>query len=269
MFNQLFNSELPKFSAMFNLHFILRISVSLLAAHFIVIQGATETVAQLFYESYYYYSIAGSFVIALFLVECIWFVTKRLNSKRKTTAITKQRMIEQFVLGFLSTSLLAFLLAAALYVVNKDDIFNSSYFPKLYAIILLFVFAVNAVYLLYYHQKDIKTRYYNANSGSDSFENIVSHLPAIIFYENRVCFAIDFKGAKTFWASNIEQSRRNLNQHHYFQINRKCIIHRAAIESVSSIRSKHLEIKPRMECPIPLITSRRLNVPFKNWVDNG
>lgn len=121
------------------LHFLSRLLISLLAAHFIVVQSATETMATLFTKGYYYYSVCCSFVIALALVEFIYFVTKKINRRHKAEILTNERMVEQFISGFLTTSLLAFVLAMFLYWINGENIFNSTYFAKLYALILMFI----------------------------------------------------------------------------------------------------------------------------------
>ncbi|MEJ5994387.1 hypothetical protein WG904_08155 [Pedobacter sp. Du54] len=248
------------------LYFLCRLLVSLLAAHFIVVQSATETITVLFTKGYYYYSVCCSLVIALILVEFVYFVTKKLNQQHKNEALTNERITEQFVSGFLTTSLIAFLLAMLLYWINGENIFNSSYFTKLYALILLFIFSVNMAYLLFYYKNAIKSRYYLFNANSLDIPNENSTLPAIIFYEDKACFAIDFKGIKTVWPINIEQSRKKLNENTYFQINRQTIIHRAIIRSIKPFNLRHIKIESLVTCPIELITSRRMTVLFKAWV---
>ena len=250
------------------LYFLFRVLISLLAAHFIVVQNATETMSVLFTKGYYYYSVCCSFIIALVLVEFIYFVTKKLNGRHKNEILTNERILEQFVSGFLTTSLFAFLLAMLLYWINGENIFSSGYFTKLYALILLFIFCVNVVYLLYYYKNAIQKRYYLANPNPSDLPDKDSALPAIIFHENKACFVIDFKGVKTVWPITIEQSKKKLNNKLYFQINRQSIIHRAAIRSIKPFKVKHIKIEPTVFCPIELITSRRMTVLFKAWVSN-
>ena len=243
-----------------------RVLISLLAAHFIVVQSTAEPISVLFTKGYYYYSVCCSFIIALFLVEFIYFATKRLNRRHKNEILTNERIIEQFISGFLTTSLFAFLLAMILYWLNGENIFSSGYFTKLYALILLFIFCVNVVYLLYYYKNAIKTRYYLVNPGTPDFPDKSSTVPAIISHDNKVCFAIDFNGVKTIWPLTIEQSKKKLDEKMYFQINRQSIIHRAAIRSIKPFNVKHVKIEPTVLCNVELITSRRMTVIFKAWV---
>ena len=250
------------------LYFLFRVLISLLAAHFIVVQSATETISVLFTKGYYYYSVCSSSIIALFLVEFIYFVTKKLNGRHKNDILTNERIIAQFVSGFLTTSLFAFLLAMLLYWLNGENIFSSGYFTKLYALILLFILCVNVVYLLFYYRHEIKTRYYLVKPEPGELADKDSTLPAIIFHEDRICFTIDFKGVKTIWPMTIEQSKLKLDEKLYFQINRQSIIHRAAIRSIKPFNVKHIKIEPSIFCPIELITSRRMTVLFKAWVSN-
>ncbi len=250
------------------LHFLLRLLISLLAAHFIVVQGATESIATLFTKQYYYFSVAYSFIIALILVELIYLATKKLNERNKNMLLTNKRMTEQFVTGFLTISLIAFLLAMILYWLNGQSIFSSGYFTKLYALILLFIFCVNAAYLLYFYRKAIKTRYYLASPSSLESVEMDSTLPAIIFFDDKICFAIDFKGIKTVWPLTVGQSTKKLDSECYFQINRQIIIHRAAIRSIRPFNVKHIKIEAVVFCPIELITSRRMSVLFKVWLSS-
>ena len=248
------------------LYFLFRVLISLLAAHFIVVQSAVEPMSVLFTKGYYYSSVFSSFIIALILVEIIYFATKKLNERHKNEILTNERIVEQFVSGFLTTSLVAFLLAMILYWINGENIFNSGYFTKLYALILLFIFCVNVVYLLYYYKNSIKIRYYSVNPDRSDLPDKDSTLPAIIFHEDKVCFVIDFKGVKTVWPITIEQSKKKLNDKLYFQINRQSIVHRAAIRSIKPFNVKHIKIEPTVFCPIELISSRRMTVPFKAWL---
>lgn len=254
------------FSSKSIFRFSLRFLISLLAAHFIVVQGATESIAKLVTKGYYYLSVAYSFIIALILVELIYYVTKKLNEKHKNALLANKRITEQFLIGFLAVSLIAFLLAMILYWINGENIFSSVYFTKLYALILLFIFTINVVYLLYYYKNAIKPKYYLANPISSDRLDVDSTLPAIVYYDNKICFAIDFKGIKTVWPLTVGQSIKKLDDKFYFQINRQSIVHRSAIHSIKPFNIKHVKIEPVVYCPIELITSRRMSVQFKMWL---
>ena len=104
-------------------------------------------------------------------------------------------------------------------------------------------------------------------NASDLIENDPT-LPAVIFHESKACFAIDFKGVKTVWPMTIEQSKKKLGDKMYFQINRHCMVHRAAIRAIRPYNVKHIKIELKVSCPIELITSRRVTVFFKAWISN-
>lgn len=244
------------------LYFSFNLFISLLAAYFLVVYYEAKSVATLF-SSYYFYAL-GYFAISFLLVEFIHFITKRLSERDHNSKLTSTRIMQQFVIGFLVTSLFAFLFTALFYWINRNDILAADDFFGFYGMILLFIFIVNLIYLFVSYNNITKTNNFNVNL--DILTDEGSKQPAIIFHEDKSCFAIDFRGVKTVWPITIEKTQRNLDDKIYFQINRQCIIHRAAIRSIRPFNVKHVKIEPILSCQIELITSRRITSLFKVWV---
>ena len=253
-------------------HLLIRLIVALLASHFIVVHSANETWLELFTKKYYYASLLYSMIIAFLLIENVYFVSKRINVFLQGNSNARKRIKAQILFGFGLTAFHAFLMATILFWLNNEDIFNSGYFEKLYVFILVFIFAINAVYLFYFEQyKTKKTGYQTIKLNHVQLTNLrlkalKANLPALIFHENKACFAVDFNGHKTSWPNTIEESIKLLHPENYFQISRKSIVHRAAVLSYSSYTTKCLKIELSIQCPIPLITSRRKTIFFKEWI---
>jgi len=253
------------------IHLIIRLLVALVASHLIVVHDAEETWMELFTKDYYYLSLLYSMIIAFVLIESVYQITQRLNSIFLDFSITRARLKSQFYIGFVCTGIFAFVLAAVLFWLNGQNIFESNYFEKLYASILLFIFATNVIYVLYYHYGFVpKTRYQIVNVQS-AVDLEKRSIPALIYYENRVCIAVDFEGISSILPNIIEESMRMLEPNNYFQINRRVIIHRSVISSVKPFRTRLLKIELRIAVDLPdtvdLIVSKRKMVIFKQWLD--
>ena len=253
-------------------HVLIRLCVALLASHFVVVHSAEETWVELFTKKYYYLSLLFSMIIAFLLIECVYFVSKWIDFKFRESENRVKRMKTQFIFGFCLTAFHAFFLAMMLFYAHGENIFNSGYFEKLYVYILLFIFTLNVVYLLYFeYQKMPRLRYQRMIFNHTYINNLrtnalKANLPAVIYHEDKACFAVDFNGVKTSWPNTIEESMKLLNAEHYFQISRKGIVHRAAILSFSPHKIKCLKIELNIPCPIALITSRRKSAFFKEWL---
>ena len=256
-------------------YLLLRIMVALIAAHFIVVHGAKETWAELFVASYYYNSLFGSFIIAFLLTEYVYVATEKLNLRNEGAYLTTKRIKEQFVVGFVGAAFLAFLLAAILFWIHNQNIFKSDYFSRLYIIILLFIFTINIVYVLYDIHKTWRNYKFKLIDQKQLTlpEFIVqacqNNSPAIIYYDNRVYFTLDFNGAKTTWPSSIEDSIEFLAPDIYFQINRYTIVHRSVIAEAKPHEMRFIKITPIIVCAIELVTSKRKTIPFKEWYAEG
>ncbi len=253
-------------------HLLIRLLVALLASHFIVVHGAEETWLVLFTKGYYYLSLLYSMVIAFLLIENVYFVTKRINVFFEERRFIAKRIKAQFLFGFCLTAFHAFLMAMVLFWFKNESIFTSNYFEKLYVYIMLFIFAINVVYLFYFeylrtsNQRYPKISFDHTQLANLRAKAVKGNLPAVIYHENKACFAIDFKGLKTSWPNTIEESMKLLHPENYFQISRKGIVHRAAVLSFIPYKIKCLKIMLIIFCPIELITSRRKTAFFKEWL---
>lgn len=262
-------------SSMFSLqnlsHLLLRLLVTLVVSHLIVVHDARETWMELFTNKYYYLSLLYSMIIAFLLIECVYRVTNYLNNSLGFN-LSKGRLKSQFYFGFVGTGMLAFVLAALLFWLNGQNIFKSNYFEKLYASILLFIFTVNVFYILYrYYGFMPKTRYQVLKLDQCELGRETSNLPALIYLENRLCVAIDFKGVKSYLSHSIEESMRLLNPENYFQINRKVIVRRNAVLTVNPFGTRQLKIVLSIDSrnvpqKVDLIVSKRKIVIFKQWL---
>jgi len=253
-------------------HLLIRLFVALLASHFVVVNGSKKAWLELFTRSYYYASLFYSMVIAYLLIEYIFMVSRIVNKAFDEHGLGAKRLKYQFIFGFCLASFNAFLLAMLLFWIKNENIFNSGYFKNLFIYIVLFIFTINVVYLLYYEYLKVpKMRYQRIEIDPALMKQrrnkaLEASQPALIYHENKTCFAVDFKGVTTIWPNTIAESMDFLNAVNYFQINRKDIVHRAAVVSFSSYQLRFLKIVHNIPIDKELITSRRKSAIFKEWL---
>lgn len=255
------------------IHLAIRLFVALLASHLIVVQNTEETWAELFTKSYYYKSVFYSMVIAFLLIECVYIQTKRVNKQFEGNHLSLNLIKAQFLNSFLVTAVLAFLMAMLLFWLNGQNIFASSYFENLFPYILVFILCFNVIYLMYLRNLNMpRTRYIVVNPESTHLHDLRSKsirdkLPALIYYQVRGCFAIDFNGVKSVWPNTLEESMEFLNSDDYFQINKKEIVNRAAILSTKP-HYPRCKIELSIPYPTDLYASKRRTQLFKSWLHN-
>jgi len=254
-------------------HVVIRLTVAVVASHFIVVHSANETWLELFTRDYYYLSLLYSGIIAFLLIEYVYRITKVIQKREKTSLLTRRRLKLQFYFGFLSAAALAIIMAALLFWTQGQNIFNTGYFKRLYIYILLFLFAANLLYLLFYHHgQTVKTIYRIVLPDQTELASLRAAALkeggfALIFYENRNYFSLDFEGKITLWPHTIEETIAKFCNENYFQITRSEIIHRAAILKIKRNRFKTAQIEMVIPFKKELYTSRRKTVAFINWYD--
>lgn len=239
----------------------LRFALALLGAHLIVTHDAQETWLELFRHNFYYQSLIGSLAIAVVLIEYIHWISQKLNARDQHTSLTVKRLKWQFLLGFLVSVIIAVALAAFLFWINNADMIKAGYFNKLFILIVLFIFTINAVHILAdYHARPVKNKF-----KYKDLEPSLPKNPAIIYYVRKSYLAVDFNGLVNIWPYTLKKTLTDFDDKVYFQINRYCIIHRAVISSVIPLKGQSVKIIPKVDCQISLITSRRKTSSFKAW----
>jgi len=254
-------------------HAFIRLALALVAAHFIVIHSALDNWWELLKHDFYYLSLLYSAAIAFALIEYVYRITCLLQKKESTTILTSKRLKKQFYYGFLLAGLLAFFLAAVLFAWKGQNIFDTGYFRKLYVFILLFLLAINLLYLLfYYHGQSVKRAYRLVLPDQAALVSLRAKAMkeksfALVYCENKSYFMIDFEGHRTLWPFTLEETMAQCTDGHYFQISRSEIVHRAAILSIKRDRDKSASVELVIPFKRKLYTSRRKTVAFIDWVD--
>ncbi len=248
---------------------LVHVLVALLFAH-LVVNLIQETWLPSF-TARYFTALLYSMVPAYLLIEYILLVSRIVNKVFKEHNLRAKRVKYQFVFGVCLASINTLLFMVILAWIKDQELFGDSNSMLQLASFLVYILMVNVFYFVYHEYRKLPKLEGELReeaptsikvSNSAVFE---SNLPAIIYYEDKACFAVDFNGVKTIWPNTIAESMGFLDSANYFQLNRKDIIHRAAILSFSTYQFRFIKIIHNLPIGKDLITSRRKTLPFREW----
>jgi hypothetical protein len=268
-------------------NFWFRVIASLLAAHFIVLFGVVETFFQLLCDPVYYIALAGSFLIALLLVNYIHFITIRLDKHYDWQVKPIERTALQFFFGFVLTGILAFLLALAYFSTQGVQILKTPYLRFDYPIILVLLFFTNLYYLGHYiylqwrMEKNavVNTPIIEATTsqepeGKKSFmvnqgaKNIPIPLDQIAyFYRDEATFLRTFNEEDYVIPQPLDEVQQYLNEKDFFRANRQMLVNRNACKHFESLPHNKLELFTQPKYKQQIVISQLRNRNFKDWME--
>lgn len=248
------------------LKLIYRIVISLPVSVFFVLYGSGISVFNALFMAGFYYSVIGSFIISVIIVNIIHYTTIYLDARLNWVNHFLLRLLWQFLLCFLAPSLLTYV-AAAFYFkifgidINSETKYLTFDFPWVLALIAL----LNIYYFLYYlliHSglqfelyegrvkilHEHKTTPLKDNQEPSAMESAVvekTSLPSLIMYQGNTAESVDagekvaffYYARNYYWAKTFDGHslaiKQNLSEienmycgRHFFRINRKIIINR-------------------------------------------
>ena len=263
------------------LHHAFILLIALLAGHYIVSHNTALSWFALLKRGYYYWSVLPSMFIAVTLMEYVFWITKRLNKQDDGFKINRERVKNQLIFGFAGTMGLEVCLAALLFFLKGESIFNGPYFAKLFLLVTLFVLLVNLCYCLYYAKMELakpqpapviniieKVKFKYKQYKPEVVPETTSVLPTmgIVYIKHKAPLAYDARGEMIPWTFNLTETIEMMPADDYFQIDKKCIISRAVVRETAPRKGNRLDIYTTVEFPIKLTVSRRKTKDFKDWL---
>lgn len=244
---------------------LFRLIAALLAAHLIVANGEPENIFELLQLPFYFVCLAESFLIALIIVQLVYFTSCFLDAQYAWEKALNYRIIYQLVLAVMLPCCLACSLAWLYFKFNGIDILKTDYFKFDYKVIVLLIILLNTYYILHYVIK-ISRAAIPFEEVMDDVER-VSGLPdvACIYSKDKSCFALTFEGTEFLWPHSLQKTLKDLPTKDYFLINRGFIINRSVIEMVKAGESRTLILKLIAPFEIEPSVSQRTAVEFKRW----
>lgn len=278
--SQLINGQSPSYR-----DFPFRLLLSLFAAHFIL----SHTTAYGFFEvilvNGYLFSLISSFIIALALIQMVYWVTTLLDKSFPYTENWRLRCVLQIFIGIVGVALLAFMFAYGFFFINNVTDRTSRYIDHDFPIIVAFIIGINAYYFIRYAiyvnnklfnrvrtlaKRDRKQAVKNVTPMEITSNNEDEVKIACIVKIERKYMVMYTNITEFPWFKPIKSSFEDLPKSDYFVINPRCIIAKEIILSVTPIKSKRyaLTLKPPFHNKLneeDLIVSQSNKIDFEHW----
>lgn len=124
----------------------IRIVLSVLAAHVMTAYNEPEGLFEVILTPSYLRGFIASFVIALLIIQLIYFITVKLNKTYIWHEQPLLRFLWQVLLGFLTPAVAVFLLVALFFRIYSINVFHTEYISQDYPLVLLMLLCINLYY---------------------------------------------------------------------------------------------------------------------------
>lgn len=263
--------------------FFFRLILSLIAAHFIVALGESESFFQMLLSWDYYRSLLYSVVIAFLLVSLVHIITVKLDKRFDWTEYTAKRIGLQLALALMLPAILAFLLAAVYFRIFDIDIFVTRYLTYDYPVILLMLLLVNVYYVAFYFYRQWKTIRDNLNkhpidAATTPKEVILTSkadkvIPVPI---KDICYVYHLDNYNLIRTAghedivvdySLDELEKTFPNNDFFRANRQFIVSRSACKNYSLLSYGKLELFVNPSLNVRIIISQKRAPEFKKWID--
>lgn len=124
----------------------IRIVLSILAAHVMTAYNEPEGFFKIILSPSYLRGFIASFVIALLIIQLIYFITVKLNKIYIWHEQPLLRFLWQLLLGFIAPAVAVFLLVALFFRIYGINVFHTEYISQDYPLVLLMLLCINLYY---------------------------------------------------------------------------------------------------------------------------
>lgn len=261
-----------------------RIITSVLAAHFIVMYGIETPFFRVIVAPVYWIAMAGSVTIAYILITVVRSISIRLDRKYDWEEKRLERVLLQFLLGFLIPGIIAFLLAFVYFSLRGKNIFDTLYLRIDYPIILVLLAALNAYYYTYYIV--VKLKYAREIASID--EPVLQQTPAdgstflvnqgaknILVPVNTIAYFFregNFNLLRTFdlqdypITTSLDEVEELMGEHNFFRANRQMLVSKKACKHFETLPHNKLELFTNPNYKHQIVISQKRNKHFKEWL---
>lgn len=274
----------------------IRIILSLIAAHFIVVYGDTNDIGTIIRHFNYYNALVVSFIIAFLVLYFLWLITRYLDRKLDWLQRTNKRIAAQFLLGIMPPALLAAGLASIYFRMYGYKITETPYFSADFPVILLLIFLANIYYFLYYliatfwprdHPsivpintvEQIQPVTNTAIAEQDRYRKIILvHTPlksipvpvkeiGYFFRENKQNYLRKIDGEVYEVNTSLDELEAVLDPKDFFRINRQMIICFSSCKEIRPTAGPRLELELLPAFNDAVLVSETKVTAFKSWIE--
>lgn len=257
---------------------LFRVLISLVAAHFIIAFGIEESFFELLLMRDYYISLLGSFVIALLLVNLVYYTTIRLDRSYNWQEHPYARSALQFSFGLLIPSVIAFLLAALYFTINGINILTTVYLKYDFPVIVLFLLLLNLYYIafyLYLQARKVNTAITSRRPGAPVFmaqqgqKNIPLQVSQVAYFYHAggVNLARTHEGEDFIITATLDEIQQQTDPLQFFRVNRQMVVQFTACEHFELLPYGKIEVLVKPAFKEPVIVSQKRARSFRQWVE--
>lgn len=235
---------------------IFRVVAAVVAAHFIAIFGYEESVFEIMLQLNYWVALFFGFWIALGVVTLVYKATVWLDKRYDWLDALLYRTVLQILMGWISPSLLAFLMAAGYFALFGFNILDSQYMEIDFPVIVLLILLLNVYYLCYYFY--LRWKVQATLPGSKHAKSVyIVHTPVrsipiraenicYVYIQNGSTFLRTFEMPSSQDAYTIPETLKEmetiLDGRQFFRINRQMLVSTLAVVSFASGKGQGLEL---------------------------
>lgn len=255
---------------------IARITISLIAAHFIVSFGVDKSIFEFLLLGDYYRSLAGSALIAFALFSLVRLVTIRLDKKFDWFERPLERALMQLLIGVGLIAIVAFLLATFYFISYGINILKTVYLKYDFPVIVLFIVLLNlyyfAYYLVYYiKQKNsveqkVYTKVIVVNKGTDNLPVKTDDI-SYFFHEGNYNFVRLKDGTDYLFSQALDEMETLLDPAQFFRVNRQMFASFSSCKAFQAVEHGKLELKLEPFYKEKVIISQKRAAAFKSWLE--
>lgn len=258
-------------SRFFLVNFLILFILAILAGHWVVTHNHEGWFFDFIKRPGYFPSVGYSGLIALILLLTIYGVSYRMYKRYGGAGLTGAWITGQLKYGVGMVILIELVLATLLFYIMGYQILETSYFRKLFRPIVLFIFAVNLGYILYFRNREttkVRYKFLDAHQHvANQDDDVDSEVAIALWYmEEGEVLCVSFDGRPDGRKSSLTTLMKELDSKIYFRGSRDWIIHRDMISSAKPISGYRLKITCKFGNYTPIV-SRRNVARFKLWFD--
>ncbi|TKC10660.1 hypothetical protein FA048_10815 [Pedobacter polaris] len=245
-----------------------RILIALIAAQLIVLYEERHSYVEIFSNPYYYIALVISTVIALSLINIVFYISRLLDRYYPWGRSYRLRMPRQLLAGVFLPLMPAILLALLYFACFDINILKTVYFSRYLQQIILLLALLNAYLFYHWHylNKRKSTPKASLQFGNSTTVTAVNPIDiACVFIEGKNYFALNYKGERLIWEDTISHSMTYLDHSQFTLVRRSFIVNRNAIAKVKILTPKKTKITLIAPLNLDIEVSQRENVYFKKW----
>jgi len=265
-----------------------RIAACLIGSHILIVYGETLSTFQILLIPGYYYSLAGSFAIAMILFAFIREVVKRLDARFDWKHRAVERAGMQLLTGLVLPGVMAFLMAFVYFRIRGGiNIFNTSYLRYDFDFIIALLLMINLYYIAYYfyarwHQAEkvlrelvipagsteaVPKNTFQVSKGSGNILLPVSGI-AYIYRDRDSNFLRTVTGEDYYIPETLDEVQQQLPEDLFFRANRQFIIHRNACTGYDLLSYGKLKANIVPAFNEEVVVSQKRAQAFKKWMES-